>query len=64
MTARRKTASERYNERMHKLFEQARRLEHERLERGEMPNPSLTDPETALRYGWVITGRDVKRVRS
>jgi hypothetical protein len=53
------TKAERYNNRMHAIFAGAKRLERERLERGEKPNPSLTDPETALRYGWKIVGREV-----
>jgi hypothetical protein len=47
---------------MSKIWESARRLERERLERGEMPNPSLTSPEDARKYGWEITGREVKRL--
>jgi len=54
----------RYNNRMEKIMEDCRRLERERLERGEMPNPSLTDPETARKYGWEITGREVKKLQS
>lgn len=56
-----KSGSERYNDRMHKIYEDARRLEQKRLEQGEMPNPSLTSPEDALRYGWIIDGREVRR---
>lgn len=56
-----KSGSERYNDRISKIYEDARRVERERLERGEMPNPSLTSPEDALRYGWKITGREVAR---
>jgi hypothetical protein len=56
-----KTGSERYNDRVDKMMADCRRIERERLERGEMPNPSLTDPETALKYGWVMVGREVKR---
>ena len=59
---RQKTKSERYNDRMAKIYEDCRQLERERLERGEMPNPNLTDPETARRYGWEIVGRDVKKL--
>lgn len=58
-----KSGSERYNDRMHKIVEDAKRLEHERLRRGEMPNPSLTAPEDARKYGWEIVGRTVTRMR-
>jgi hypothetical protein len=47
---------------MERLMEGCRKLERESLERGEMPNPSLTSPEEALKYGWEIKGRDVKRL--
>lgn len=57
-----KSGAERYNDRMAKLFENCRRLERENLERGAMPNPSLTSPEEARKYGWEITGREVKRI--
>ena len=57
-----KRASERYNDRVTKLMAHCRRLEHERLERGEMPNPSLTSPEDARKYGWEIDGRNVTRM--
>lgn len=57
-----KSGAERYNDRMNKIFEDARRLERQRLERGEMPNPSLTSPEDARKYGWAIVGREVVRV--
>lgn len=56
-----KSGAERRNDRMDKIFEDARRLERERLERGEIPNPSLTSPETALKYGWEMIGREVRR---
>lgn len=55
-----KSGAERYNDRMSKIFENAKRLEKERLERGEMPNPGLTSPEIGRKYGWEITGREVK----
>jgi len=58
-----KSGAERYNDRMAKLMENCRRIEHERLERGEMPNPSLTDPETARKYGWEIIGREVSAIK-
>jgi hypothetical protein len=45
-----------------KIYEDARKLERERLERGESPNPNLTSPEEALKYGWVINGREVRRL--
>lgn len=35
--------AQRYNNRMDKIWEGARRLERERLARGEKPNPNLTD---------------------
>lgn len=57
-----KSGSERYNDRMHKIHEDARRLERERLKRGEMPNPSLTSPEDARKYGWEMTGREVRKL--
>lgn len=57
-----KRSSERYNDRMSKLYENARRIERERLERGEMPNPSLTSPDDARKYGWEIVGRKVTRI--
>ena len=56
-----KSGAERYNDRVAKIMDNCRRLERERLERGEMPNPSLTDPETARRYGWEMNGREVKK---
>jgi hypothetical protein len=56
-----KTASERYNDRVSKIMAECRRIERERLEQGLMPNPSLTDPETARKYGWEMEGREVKR---
>ena len=49
-----KSAAERYNDRMHSIFEKARQLEHARLEAGEMPNPNLTSPQEANKYGWYI----------
>jgi len=49
---------------MDKIVAEARRLEHERLERGEEPNPSLTSPEEARKYGWEITGREVKKLQA
>jgi hypothetical protein len=52
--------AQRYNDRMTRIMEDARQLERERLQRGEMPNPSLTSPEEALKYGWEINGREVK----
>jgi hypothetical protein len=57
-----KTGAERYNDRARKIFEDAKRLERERLERGEMPNPSLTSPEDARKYGWNIVGREVTKI--
>jgi hypothetical protein len=57
-----KSGAERYNDRMDKIWDTAKRLERERLERGEIPNPSLTDPETALKYGWKMEGRTVTRL--
>lgn len=56
--------AQRYNNRMAKLFDDARQLERERLERGDMPNPSLTSPEEALKYGWEIQGREVKALEN
>lgn len=50
-----------YNDRMRKIWDDCRKLERERLERGEMPNPNLTSPEDALKYGWIISGRNVTR---
>jgi hypothetical protein len=38
-----KTGAERYNDRMSKIWETARKIERERLARGEAPNPSLTN---------------------
>lgn len=57
-----KRASERYNDRMAKLSEHCRQLERERLKRGEMPNPSLTSPDEARKYGWEIKGREVRKI--
>lgn len=54
--------AERYNNRMSKIYEDAKRLERERLVRGEMPNPGLTSPEEARKYGWEIKGREVKKI--
>jgi hypothetical protein len=51
-----KSGSERYNDKMAKIFENAKHLERERLKRGEMPNPGLTSQEDARKYGWEITG--------
>lgn len=51
----------RYNNRMQRFFDNAHRLERERLERGEMPNPGLTSPDEALKYGWLIKGREVTK---
>jgi hypothetical protein len=59
-----KSGAERHNDRMDKIVAEARRLEHERLERGEEPNPSLTSPEEARKYGWEITGREVKKLQA
>ena len=58
-----KRAAERYNDRMGKIFADAKRLERESLERGEMPNPNLTDPDTARKYGWEMIGREVKKLK-
>lgn len=44
-----RTSAERYNRRMAKIWENARRLEAERIARGEEPNPNLTAP-TPLRH--------------
>jgi hypothetical protein len=49
---------------MGRIFENAHKLERERLEQGEEPNPSLTSPGEALKYGWIVTGRDVKKATS
>jgi hypothetical protein len=57
-----KTGSQRYNDRMDKIMADARRIERERLARGEKPNPNLTSPEEARQYGWNIRGRDVTRL--
>lgn len=62
MAIRTRLGAQRYNNRMEKIFENARRLERERLERGEMPNPSLTSPEDAAKYGWKIVGREVTKL--
>lgn len=43
-------------------LDEAREVQRECEERGEMPNPNLTSPETAARYGWKITGRDVTKL--
>lgn len=56
MTIRTRLGAQRYNDRMGKLVAGCRKLEHERLERGEMPNPALTSPEVARQYGWEIVG--------
>jgi hypothetical protein len=55
----RKSKAERYNDRMEAILDTAKRLECERLKRGEMPNPGLTSPEKARKYGWKITGREM-----
>lgn len=54
----------RYNNRVDRLMADCRRIERERLARGEMPNPSLTSPEEARKYGWEIVGRTVTRLVS
>ena len=46
------TGSQRYNNRMDKLWDRCHRLEKEILEKGGEPNPNLTDHATAARYGW------------
>lgn len=56
------TASQRYNNKLHKIFADAHKLEQERLKAGEEPNPSLTSPEEAKRYGWLIKGREVTKL--
>lgn len=38
-----KSSAEKRNDRMHVIFATAHRLERERLERGEIPNPNLTE---------------------
>jgi hypothetical protein len=63
MAIRTRLGSERYNNRMTKLMDNARRLEKQRLEDGEMPNPSLTSPEEAAKHGWLINGREVTRIK-
>jgi hypothetical protein len=45
-----KSGAERYNDRMAKIWEDAKRLERERLKRGEKPNSNLTSPEEAQKY--------------
>jgi hypothetical protein len=62
MAIKTRLGAERYNNRMAKIYTDAKQLERERLEHGEMPNPSLTSPEDALKYGWKIAGREVVRV--
>ena len=49
---------------MDRVFSEAKKLEQERLKQGKEPNPSLTSPEEAKKYGWEINGRDVKRIKS
>lgn len=58
------TGAQRANNRMDKIFSNAKKLEQERLIRGEMPNPSLTSPEEAAKYGWNIKGREVTKLPS
>lgn len=58
-----KSGAERYNNRMQKIWDNARCLERQRLERGEPPNPNLTSPEDARRYGWEIVGGEVKKLQ-
>lgn len=58
-----KTGAQRYNDRMEKIFSNAHRMEKERLERGEMPNPSLTSPEEGKKHGWIIKGREVSKAK-
>jgi hypothetical protein len=41
-----KSGSERYNDRMNKIWETAHRLEKERIGRGERLNENLTDPDS------------------
>jgi len=56
-----KTGAQRYNDRMDRIFSNAKNLEKKRLSEGKKPNPSLTSPEEALKHGWIIKGRDVKK---
>ena len=35
--------AQRYNARMDRIFEGARKIERERIESGHLPNPNLTD---------------------
>lgn len=56
------SGAERRNKRMSKIFDKAHELEKQRLEDGEMPNPSLTSPEEARKYGWEIKGRKVWKI--
>lgn len=57
-----KSGAQRHNDMMDRIFDKARKLEKERLEKGEEPNPSLTSPEVAKKYGWEIKGREVKKI--
>jgi hypothetical protein len=52
----------RYNNKMDRIMANARRIEKERLSKGEEPNPSLTSPEEAKKHGWEIKGREVKKI--
>ena len=45
--------AQRYNNKMDRAFADAKRIEQERLRAGEEPNPNLTSPEEAKKYGWV-----------
>ena len=63
MAIKTRLGAQRYNNRMENLMQRCRQLEHERLERGEMPNPSLTSPETARKYGWEMVGREVRPIQ-
>lgn len=47
---------------MDKIMDKARSLERENLKNGIQPNPSLTSPEEAAKYGWEIKGREVKKM--
>jgi hypothetical protein len=44
---------QRHNNRMDNIWNDAKELERKRVAAGEEPNPSLTSPEEAAKYGWV-----------
>ncbi len=49
-----RTSAERHNRRMEKIWDTARRLESERIAKGEPPNPNLTPVATPTPGPWTV----------